>query len=118
MYVVITGSRGWTDKTIIYNSLYLARMELGDFTLLEGGAKGADALGRLCAEELGLEFKTIKAEWKKYGRGAGAVRNRVMVDMEPRLVLGFALNDSPGTSDCVMYARGKKIETRVMYRYE
>jgi hypothetical protein len=44
--------------------------------LLHGGARGADrAIGR-AADQLGWRVQSLAAEWRRYGRSAGPIRNR------------------------------------------
>ena len=53
------------------------------------------------------------ADWKKYGKSAGPIRNREMLKMDPDIVLIF--HDDPknskGTKDCVK-ALLKKIKDK------
>ena len=99
--VLVTGSRYWSDRLVIYDIL----KELPKDTLIiQGGARGADTLAREVAEELGLEVKTFKAEWDKYGKSAGPIRNQKMLDeTHPSLVLVFHsdIEHSKGTKDMV-----------------
>ncbi len=48
-------------------------------TIIEGGASGADALGRIWALNNKKECKTFRAEWSKYGKQAGFIRNQTML---------------------------------------
>lgn len=98
MRVLITGSRDWTDASRIVKLLsHFAK----DTTIIEGGARGADRLARQAAEELGLEVETHEADWDRYGRRAGPIRNQQMVDSGADLCLAFPLPESKGTFDCI-----------------
>ena len=112
--VLVTGSRYWSDRLVIYDIL----KELPKDTLIiQGGARGADTLAREVAEELGLEVKTFKAEWDKYGKSAGPIRNQKMLDeTHPSLVLVFHsdIEHSKGTKDLVERARKTTIPIRVI----
>lgn len=117
MKIMVTGSRDWPFPDMIYTALEKLRPEgftrnTGMVTVIEGGAKGADHLARLAAVDLGYSFITVKADWLVYGRGAGPIRNRKMLDMKPDIVLAFCLNGSRGTTDCMTEAkkRGIKVE--------
>jgi hypothetical protein len=46
--------------------------------IISGGAKGADSLGERYAQERGLEVKVFRADWDKYGKRAGILRNTKM----------------------------------------
>jgi hypothetical protein len=48
--------------------------------LLHGGARGADqAIGR-AAHQLGWAVQSLPAEWGRYGRSAGPIRNRRLLE--------------------------------------
>ena len=112
--VLVTGSRYWSDRLVIYDIL----KELPKDTLIiQGGARGADTLAREVAEELGFEVKTFKAEWDKYGKSAGPIRNQKMLDeTHPSLVLVFHsdIEHSKGTKDLVKRVRKTTIPIRVI----
>ena len=47
--------------------------------VLHGGARGADqAIGR-AARQLGWPAEALPADWRRYGRGAGPIRNRELL---------------------------------------
>lgn len=89
-------------------------------TLIEGEAKGADSMSRSIAEnELAQsewQISPYPADWKTYGKAAGAIRNRQMLNAHPDLVLAFH-NDivsSKGTKDMVRIAKLTGIKTIVL----
>lgn len=110
MTVLITGSRDWSNRRFLIECL----MELSDdTTIIEGGASGADECARFAAKALGFKVITVKAEWQKYGKGAGPIRNRQMLDMKPDQVLAFRRNMSSGTTDCLNEAVARGITSHV-----
>ena len=113
MKVLVTGSRRWTDYNTIYNRL--AQLPK-DSLVIEGGANGADTLARTAAYCLGLDRRVVKAQWDIHGKLAGPIRNRVMLDMKPDLVLGFRLAGSTGTTDCIEEAKRRGIPVEVVDR--
>lgn len=48
--------------------------------VVNGGAPGADRFAAEWAKERGIEVTWFPAEWEKYGRKAGPLRNGVMAD--------------------------------------
>lgn len=83
MKLVVTGGRDYGDLETVYNAISklhnLQRITL----LINGGAKGADTLCRVVAEELGIPVENVPIlpeEWKRYGNGAGPRRNQKMID--------------------------------------
>jgi hypothetical protein len=104
---------GWTDREAIKRELE----KLPTYTVvIEGEALGADILGKEVALELGFEVDPYPAKWSRYGRGAGPIRNRQMLDKgKPDLVLAFHTNiqASTGTKHMVKIAREAGVEVRV-----
>jgi len=111
MKVVVTGSRDWTNKDLIYNELM--RLPI-DTTIIHGGARGADTIAGELAKKFCFEVIEVPANWKKYRNAAGPIRNREMLDMEPDLVLAFPLPESKGTKDCMKEARRRGIALKVV----
>ena len=85
--------------------------------LLHGGARGADqAIGR-AAHQLGWRVQSLPAEWGRYGRSAGPIRNRRLLEQalaeaqahtSPAFtasVLVIAFPGGPGTASLVYQAR-------------
>lgn len=75
MKLVIFGSRS-------FSQIDLVRNHLDEFTgvteVVSGGARGADQLGELVAQERNIPVKIFPAEWDRYGKSAGYRRNEVM----------------------------------------
>jgi len=55
--------------------------------VVSGGAPGADTEGENWATEQNLPITVFKADWKRYGRGAGPRRNRDMAAYADGVVL-------------------------------
>lgn len=79
-------------------------------TLVHGDANGADKLCAELWEGWGNVVEPHPANWKQYGKAAGAMRNQEMIDSGVDLVL--ALPGGTGTADCV--ARAKKAGVKVI----
>lgn len=81
--LLVCGSRSITDSTWVSSQISELVAEkafsLLDLTLIEGGAKGVDALAKTWAVSNGVPVETYKADWARYGRGAGHRRNAEMV---------------------------------------
>lgn len=113
MRVLICGDRSWQDKELIRQVLSaLSDVEV----VIEGEARGADTLARVVAEELHITVLPFPANWTKFGRAAGPIRNRQMLDEgKPDLVIGFHNNiiESRGTKNMLEQARKARIQTRL-----
>jgi len=78
--------------------------------IVSGGAVGADSLARDLALALGINYYEVRPEWKTYGRAAGPVRNKEIVE-KSEAVIAFWDGKSKGTANTIGYARkvGKKV---------
>ena len=117
--ILVCGDRHWTDQRAVYSALVDEVMLLGageTLVVIEGEAPGADTEGRIAAQHLGLEVIAVPADWKKYGRAAGPIRNIAMLDLKPDKVLAFHSNlwNSKGTRHCVEQAEKRGIPVRVI----
>ena len=83
--------------------------------IVSGHCEGADRLGERFAAEHGVPVKLFPADWKKYGRAAGPIRNKQMVDyiseFPDSIVLGFVSENSKGTKNTIKQAQTKGILT-------
>lgn len=103
--ILISGDRDWTDEEAIRDGLEQLTPDRNHYQdiIIEGGARGADRLSKKVGEELGFYVKEMSADWDKYGRSAGPIRNRGMLSKMPRYVLAFHddIEHSKGTKDCI-----------------
>lgn len=98
MKVIIAGSRHM-PKTDFYQ-LILGIINSG-FNITEevcGKAKGADTWGWLWAKSAGIPTKEFPAEWDKYGKAAGPIRNKQMADYADALIV-FIYQNSRGSKN-------------------
>lgn len=99
------------DRQTIFETLEAYRAQddaAGErMVIIQGGAKGADALAAVFACVHGLQSVTFEADWGLHGRAAGPIRNRRMLaDGAPDVVLAFRCEGrSAGTDDMVRRAR-------------
>ncbi len=79
--------------------------------IVSGGAKGADTYAREFAERKGIKFIEFLPDYKRYGRSAPLVRNRLIIDCCDE-VLAFWDGKSKGTKYTIDYAerKGKPIK--------
>jgi hypothetical protein len=97
MKVAVVGSRGFDD----YVKLKQTLDGIPSVTLIiSGGAKGADSLAEQWATEKGIETVIYKPDWAKYGRGAGIVRNRIIIE-DCDLCVAFWDGLSKGTKSSI-----------------
>ncbi len=110
--LLICGDREWRNKELIKREI----LRLMPILIIEGEARGADTLAREVAEELGIKVLPFLAEWNRYGRAAGFIRNTEMLHVgNPDAVLAFhnSLENSKGTKHMVKIAREAHIPVEV-----
>ena len=110
MVTIISGTRELTDYAGFKEKMARV-MEFVDINaVMEGGARGTDALAGKWAEEQGLPLQVVNAEWKLFGKRAGIIRNQKMLEMasgnekEPWQLVAFWDGESRGTGDMVKRA--------------
>ena len=105
--VIIAGGRDFNDPELLSRVLFaMADTELADLSisLVTGGARGADRLGQLFAEEHGIENHVFHADWNAHGKRAGFIRNEVMGRFADRLI-AFHDGRSPGTAHMIAFMK-------------
>ena len=97
--ILVTGGREWDNRKVVW---YALNKERGTH-LIHGDCRGLDRQAGDVAQELGMHVTSLPADWRRYRGGAGPIRNRKMLDMEPDIVLAFHdnLRLSKGTKECV-----------------
>lgn len=86
--IIIAGTRTYNDLTTLTNianhiiniNLYKKGYKASDIEIVCGMAKGADELGEKFAKAYGHNISYFPAEWEKYGRSAGYLRNKTMAE--------------------------------------
>jgi YspA, cpYpsA-related SLOG family len=108
--ILVCGSRDWEDVASIRAALVdgPAKIHPTD-TVIHGGSRGADKIAGMLARELGATVETYPADWRLNGRKAGPIRNVVMLNTKPHLVIAFHKDDSRGTAHVIREARARKI---------
>jgi hypothetical protein len=76
--------------------------------VIEGGALGADRLGRAWARTNGITVHTVEADWKRFGIAAGHIRNGVMLMLIPDLVVAF--HGGRGTANMIKQAKAAGVK--------
>jgi hypothetical protein len=101
--VIVTASRHWRDRDIIWGALDRCDVEL----LIHGDCEtGGDRIADAWAEANGVPCVRMPAWFKAYSNPAGPMRNNWMLRFFPEaIVLAFPLPGSKGTVDCIKQAR-------------
>lgn len=128
MIVIVAGSRSICEEQPPTAPLILRRHKLSTGTvasvldavvesgfpvtrLISGGAGGADTAVLL--KPWACEVITIPAQWERYGRRAGFLRNQEMIDQGARALVAYWDGKSNGTRDMIDKARKAQLEVFV-----
>lgn len=106
MKLLVCGGRDYRDWETLYRVLdeYLDRTDL----LIHGGAAGADVMAGDWAAHRGVHVATVLAQWDRYGKRAGYLRNAAMLRLAPDMVIAFP--GGKGTRNMVNLTREAGIE--------
>ncbi|ATN92191.1 hypothetical protein SEA_TIPSYTHETREX_62 [Mycobacterium phage TipsytheTRex] len=113
--VLITGSRVWKDRTTIWEALATElRRSPNGLIVVHGGARGADDIADRWAWGMKQEGWNVlpelhRADWDRYGKRAGILRNIEMVKAGADICLAFPLGVSRGTRHCMAAAEKASI---------
>lgn len=118
--ILVCGDRKWEDDDMVCSMLYELQKEYHITTIIEGGAEGADMASARAAAKLKLILRTWPALWAQYGKAAGPIRNRQMLDDEPDLVVAFHddLKNSKGTKNMCQLAILGNVKTLHCYHVD
>ena len=114
--VVIAGSRGFSNYKLLKETCdkYLReKKKTHNVVVISGHARGADSLGEKYASDEDLDLEIYPADWKKYGKSAGFMRNKQMADIADA-VIAFWNGESHGTKHMIDIAEEKGLNVRVV----
>jgi hypothetical protein len=99
--LIFCGDRFWRNKSFIRETMDIIRSNIGEFVVIEGEASGADSFARDIAEDILLKVEPYPADWEKYKKAAGPIRNAQMLkEGKPHGVVAFHRD--------LLYSRGTK----------
>jgi len=81
--------------------------------VIHGGAKGADTFAGDWAKSHDVPVTVYEADWSHYGKAAGPIRNNMMLDTKPDIVILFISGQSRGTKHTLAGAQSRGIEFHV-----
>jgi hypothetical protein len=114
--LIIAGGRNFNDYPLLRdncNILLSQKMNTHNVIIISGTCRGADLLGEQYARENNLPVYRFPANWKKYGKTAGYLRNRKMAEKADALV-AFWDGKSRGTANMITLARGRQLQIRII----
>lgn len=119
--IIVAGSRDYKNYNqladtldLLISTLHVAKSEI---EIVSGGCRGADELGERYAKESCIKCVIFPADWGKYGRSAGPIRNNQMANYaasaDRGILVAFPIGESRGTRNMIDTARRCGLEVEV-----
>ncbi len=115
MKLIVSGSRNCTDDKKIFSELDRIHRTANITLIIHGGARGVDALAGLWATNNNIPVQVYPADWVTFGRAAGPIRNKQMLDSHPDRWIAFPSEDSRGTKNFITQAMETTIPGQIIY---
>jgi len=111
MKLAVVGSRGFNDYELLKSVLDKIDIDV----IVSGGANGADRLSERYAEENNIALEIYPADWDRYGKRAGYIRNR---DIWEAATSGIAFWDGESRGTAHSFELSKKLGKKLfVYEY-
>lgn len=111
MKTIIAGARGYDDYETVVAAVVASGFDVTEVVC--GGAAGVDFLGRRFAEERSIPCRVFLADWEKYGRAAGPIRNALMAKYADALVA--VTSGGPGSTNMIRIAQNRGLRVHVQW---
>ena len=120
MRLIIAGGRAYTDypRLATVAKEILHGLKRKDIEIISGTCRGADRTGELFAQSHQLHLTQFPADWERFGRKAGYLRNKQMAEYAQQsngYLLAFwnGLSEHSGTLLMIKLAEQYGLESRV-----
>ena len=114
--IIIAGGRDFMDYNLLKkktNKILQEKRVSHKIVIISGCARGADTLGLRYASENAFDIEEYPANWDKYGKKAGYMRNVEMAENADALI-AFWDGKSKGTKHMIDIATEKNLPIRVI----
>ena len=115
--IVICGNRSFNNYDYLKECMDEIVKDIDDdIEIVSGRADGADTLGEKYAMEKGYGLVFYPARWEKYGKKAGPIRNKQMVDYAKDhngMVVAFWDGKGSGTRSTINFAKRSNVPLKV-----
>jgi hypothetical protein len=115
MKIIVCGSRYNPEKYKKQINRVFKKLK-SNTIIIHGACRGVDQLAGDIATGFQLEVIEYPADWKKYGKAAGPLRNKEMLKENPKYVFAFhdKLYESKGTKNMIELAKKENIIVYLM----
>ena len=114
--IIIAGGRDFMDYNLLKektDKILQEKKVTHKIVIISGCARGADTLGLRYASENAFDVEEYPADWDKYGKKAGYVRNVEMAENADALI-AFWDGKSKGTKHMIDIATERNLPIRVI----
>lgn len=122
--IIIAGSRDFNDYKLLKSSMrdILKNTSLegiNKIKIISGTARGADQLGERFAKQFKLEVVKFPADWDRFVKSAGYIRNEEMAKYSVKdgsygMLVAFWDGESRGTKHMINLAKKHGVEIHVI----
>lgn len=119
--IIVAGTREFNNFEMLNEVLegFISNMNKDSITIVSGCARGADTLGEVFAENHNINLVKFPADWQKYGKEAGFIRNTEMANYVTEegshgILFAFWDGKSNGTKDMINKAIMNDIEKHII----
>lgn len=110
MIVLVCGGRNYRNALRVMRKLTELHQTEPINLIIQGGARGADFLASHWAEANEIPCLRVPAKWSVFGKQAGHLRNRAMLEYKPDLVVAFP--GGAGTRNMIETAQNCGVEVK------
>jgi hypothetical protein len=114
--IAVIGSRTFNDYKLLETTIdnYTISRGISSFSLVSGGARGADKLAEWYSTRKGKIILVLKADWGLFGKSAGFRRN-LQVISNCTEVIAFWDGKSKGTAHAIELAKKQNKPVTIVY---
>ena len=111
MNIGVVGNRSFDDYELVEKTLsdFIREKELTEVVIISGGATGADSLAEKFAIENRYQSKIFYPNWEEYGRAAGPIRNKLIVE-NSEIIFVFWNGAGKGTQSTISIAEKMNVQ--------
>ena len=106
MRVAIVGSREIEEMQLLREAIGDSKFDITH--VISGGARGVDTLAEAWAKTNRIPITIFYADWEKYGKGAGHIRNAEVV-RHSQAMIAIRYDVSRGTQNAIEQAKEQGI---------
>ena len=108
--LLIAGGRDFNNYSLLEQNINSNNIEC----IISGCAKGADTLAIKYGINHNIPIEKYPAQWDLYGKSAGYIRNKIMVDKATAIIC-FWDGHSKGTKNTIELAKKTKKILKIVY---